>query len=148
MKLTINIADQYTELEITVNYSRMDDELNKLVSSIKMYDMKIPGRKEGRECVLEIADIVYIESFEKRTFLYTLTDTFENNFKLFELEEKLINRGFLRTSRNCLVNTNFIKSIQTETNSRLIITLPNEIKLIVSRLYATEIKQKLEELYV
>jgi DNA-binding LytR/AlgR family response regulator len=148
MKLTINIDEHYTETEITVNCSKMNDEINKMIASIQMADMKIPGRKNGCEHILEIADIIFIESVDKRTLLYTFTDSYENSFKLYELEAKLIHRGFLRASKNCLVNINFINSIETESNSRLILTMPKSIKLIVSRQYAAEIKQKLESQYV
>lgn len=148
MKLTINVNERYTEPEITVNCSKLDDEINKLISSIQLFDMKIAGRKDNREYTLEIGDIIYIESIDKRTVLYTLTDSYENPFKLYELEAKLEPKGFLRVSKNCLVNINFINSIETESNSRLILTMPRDIQLIVSRLYATEIKQKLEAQYV
>jgi DNA-binding LytR/AlgR family response regulator len=106
--------------------------------------MKITGRKDGCEYILEIADIVYIENTEKRTFLYTLSDTYESPFRLYELEVKLVSLDFLKASRYCLVNMKYIKSIEMELNSRLIITMPRDIKLIVSRQYASEIKQKLE----
>jgi DNA-binding LytR/AlgR family response regulator len=148
MKLAINIDERYTETEIVVNCSQMSDEVNKLVASIQIFDMKIAGRKDSREHILDIVDIMYIESIDKRTLLYTLTDSYENSFKLYELEAKLEPRGFLRVSKNCLVNINFITSIETESNSRLILTMPRDIQLIVSRLYATEIKQKLEAQYV
>jgi DNA-binding LytR/AlgR family response regulator len=109
--------------------------------------MKITGRKEGRNYILNLADIIYIESIDKRTFLYTLTETFETFFRLYELEAKLAALDFLRVSRNCLINVNHIKSIETELNSRLILTMPRDIKLIVSRQYASAVKQKLEAYY-
>ena len=119
MKLTINVDEQYSETEITVSCNKMSDEINKLIASIQIFDMKIAGFKDGREYILEIVDITYIESIDKRTIIYTSTDSYENSFRLYELEAKLEHRGFLRISNNCLVNINFINSIETESNSRL-----------------------------
>lgn len=119
MKLTINVDEQYSETEITVSCNKMSDEINKLIASIQIFDMKIAGFKDGREYILEITDITYIESIDKRTIIYTSTDSYENSFRLYELEAKLEHRGFLRISNNCLVNINFINSIETESNSRL-----------------------------
>ena len=148
MKLTINADDRYTETEIIVNCNRMGDDIEKLLAAIRVFDMKITGRKDGREHILELMDIIYIESIDKRTFLYTLTDTYESPFRLYELEAKLVTFDFLRVSRNCLINVNHILSIETELNSRLILTMPREIKLIVSRQYASAVKQKLEAYHV
>jgi DNA-binding LytR/AlgR family response regulator len=148
MKLTINADDRYAETEIIVNCSHMGDDIEKLLAAIRVLDMKITGRKDGREYILEMADIIYIESIDKRTFLYTLKDTYESAFRLYELETKLVPLDFLRASRNCLINVNHIQSIETEFNSRLILTMPREIKLIVSRQYAAEVKQKLEAYHV
>ena len=148
MKLTINADDHYTETEIIVNCNRMSDDMEKLLAAIRVFDMKITGRKDGREYVLELADLVYIESIDKRTFLYTLKDSYESPFRLYELEAKLVNLDFLRVSRNCLINVNHIQSIETEFNSRLILTMPRDIKLIVSRQYASGVKQKLEAYHV
>jgi DNA-binding LytR/AlgR family response regulator len=148
MKLTINADDRYTETEIIVNCNRMSDDIEKLLATIRVFDMKINGRKDGRDYILEIADIIYIESIDKRTFLYTLKDNYESPFRLYELEAKLVAMDFLRVSRNCIINVNHIQSIETELNSRLILTMPGEIKLIVSRQYASEVKQKLEAYHV
>jgi DNA-binding LytR/AlgR family response regulator len=144
MKLTINADNHYSETEVIVNCNRMSDDIEKLIAAIMVLDMKVTGRKEGCDYILDVVDIIYIESVEKRTFLYTLTDTYETIFKLYELEAKLVTLDFLRVNRNCLINVNHIKSIETELNSRLILTMPRNIKLIVSRQYASVVKQKLE----
>ena len=148
MKITINADDRYTETEIMVNCSRMSDDIEKILASIRMHDMKITGYKEGKQCILEISDILYIESIDKRSFFYTLTDTYECPFKLYELETKLAERHFIRVSKNCIININHIKFIESELNSRLILTMPRDIKLLVSRQYASAVKHILEVYYV
>jgi len=148
MKLIVNTDEHCTETVVSVNCQYISDDIEKLLALIKMLDMKISGRKDGRDYFLDIADIVYIENTDRRNFLYTLTDTYEIQSKLYELETKLIAMDFIRANRNCLVNINHIKSIETELNSRLILTMPKDIKLIVSRQYASEVKQKLEGYHV
>jgi DNA-binding LytR/AlgR family response regulator len=126
----------------------MGDDIEKLLAMIRTIDMKIAGHKDGRQCVLEIADIIYIESTDNRTFLYTLTDTYECPFRLYEMEVKLADKDFLRVSKNCLININHIRFIENEMYSRLILTMPKDIKLIVSRQYASEVRKKLEARHV
>jgi len=144
MKITINTDDRYTETEIMVNCSRMSDDIEKLLAVLRMLDMKLTGRKDGRQHIIEAADIMYIESADKRTFIYTLTDVFESPFRLYELEAKLAGGDFLRASKNCLFNINHIKSIEPDLDRRLIVTMEKDIKLVVSRQYSAAIKQKLE----
>lgn len=148
MKVNINTDDRYTETEITINCTHMSDDIEKLLASIRMFDMKVSGHKDGRQYILEVADIVYIESSDKRTFLYTATDIYEGNYRLYELETKLMDMDFLRVSKSCLINIRHIKSIETEMYSRLILTMPRDIKLTVSRQYASSVKQKLEARHV
>ena len=144
MKININTDDRYAETEITINCSRMGDDIEKLLAAIRMLDLKLTGRKDSRQHILEAADIIYIESTDKRTFLYTLADVYESPFKLYELEAKLADRDFLRASKNCLFNVNHIESIEPDLDRRLILTMAKGLKLIVSRQYSAGVKQKLE----
>jgi len=144
MKIIVNADDRYTETEITVNCSRVSDDIEKLLAVIRMMDMKLTGRKNGRQYILDTADIIYIESTDKRTFLYTASDVYESPFKLYELEAKLVDRDFLRASKNCLFNINHIQSIEPDIDRRLILTMEKGIKLIVSRQYSADVKHKLE----
>ena len=144
MKITINADNQYTDTEIIVNCPRMNDEIEKVIAALRMLDMKLSGRKDGRQYILDAADIMYIDSTDKRTFIYTLSGAFESPFRLYELEEKLIDNDFLRASKNCIFNINYIQSIEPDLDRRLIVTMEKDIKLVVSRQYSAAIKQKLE----
>ena len=125
----------------------MNDDIEKLLATIRMMDMKLTGHKDGRQHILEAADVMYIESTDKRSFLYTETDVYESHFRLYELEAKLIDREFLRASKACLFNIHHIQSIEADLDRRLILTMKKGIKLIVSRQYSAKVKQKLEGVY-
>ena len=122
----------------------MSDDIEKLVAALRMLDMKLTGRKDGRQHFIETADVMYIESTDRRTFLYTLNGVYETPFRLYELEAKLTDLDFLRISKNCLVNVNQIQSIEPDIDRRLILTMEKEIKLLVTRQYSPAVKQKLE----
>jgi len=145
MKITINADNQYTDTEIIVNCPQISDDIEKVLSVLRMLDMKLTGRKDGRQYILEAADIMYIESTDKRTFMYTTSDVFESPFRLYELEAKLADGDFLRASKNCIFNINHIKSIAPDFDRRLIVVMEKNITLIVSRQYSQAVKQKLEE---
>jgi DNA-binding LytR/AlgR family response regulator len=143
MKITINTDDKRTETEIIVNCSRLGDDIDKLLAAIKMLDMRLSVCKNSQHYAIDAADVIYIESTDKRTFLYTNTDVYESSLRLYELEEKLANCNFLRASKNCLFNITHVQSIEPDLH-RLILTTAKGIKLIVSRQYAAAVKIKLE----
>jgi DNA-binding LytR/AlgR family response regulator len=143
MKITINTDEQCKETEIIVICSRLGDDIDKLLTAVKMLDMRLTVYKDKRQYVIDAADVIYIDSTDKRTFLYTGTDVYESPLRLYELEEKLADRNFLRASKNCLFNINHVQSIEPDLH-RLILTTEKGIKLIVSRQYAAAVKLKLE----
>jgi len=144
MKITINTDSQYTETEIILNCNGISDDIEKMLAALRMLDLKLTGRKDGRQFIIEAADVIYIESTDKRTFMYTINEIFESSFKLYELESKLADGNFLRASKNCIFNINHIQSIEPDLDRRLILTMEKEIKIVVSRQYAAAVKQKLE----
>jgi len=147
MKITINTNERYTETEITVNCNRISDDIEKLLAAIRLLDMKLTGRKDGRQFILEASDVIYIDSIDKHTFLYTLNCVYESSLKLYELETKLSDCDFLRASKNSIFNIKHRYSIEPDFDRRLILSMTGDVKLIVSRQYAAGVKEILETYY-
>ena len=76
-------------------------------------------------------------------FFYTESETYESTAKLYEIEERLKNLQFVRISKTVIANLNKMLSIKKAEGSRLIATMINKEKLVVSRQYVSEIKKKL-----
>ena len=106
--------------------------------------MKLTGTKDGQKHILDAGKIVYIESVDKKTFMYTETEHFETSLKLYELEE-ILQGDFMRAGKSCLFNFNFITSLKSELDGRIMLTMENGIQVLVSRQYAPAVKHKLEE---
>lgn len=67
----------------------------------------------------------------------------ETDLKLYELEEQLEDADFFRANKSCIINFRHIASLKSELNRRLLVTMTNGEKLIVSRQYAEYMKEKL-----
>jgi len=144
MKLYINTDERYNEIEININCNCMNDYVEKLVAAIRMLDMKLMCKKDGQQHFVDITQIIYIESIDKRTIIYTASDIYESPFRLSELEEKLVKLDFLRASKNCLFNIRHLYSLKSDLEQRLTLTMEKDIKIIVSRQYSGAVKEKLE----
>lgn len=143
MKISINIDPNLSETEIVINAASLTAETEKIIATLRMADDKLTVIKDGETHILEIAKIAYIETVDRRTFVYTETDCFESKMKLYETEEKLCNSGFLRISKSCIVRLKYIRSLKAELDRRLRITLENGEQLIASRQYSDQLKKRL-----
>lgn len=143
MKININIDSRFTETEITINCNQMSEELEKVIMSLRALDFKLTGIKNNQTYILDASKIFYIDTTDKKTFLYTETDVYETSLKLYELEQQLFTKDFFRAGKSCIINFNHIRSLKSDIDGRLLVTMENNEKMIVSRQYASFVKKKL-----
>lgn len=143
MKINIHTNSSTDETEINISCNHITPELERLISLIRVMDMKITGMKNGDTHILDINNILYIDTVDKKSFLYTKTDIYETPLRLYELEEQLRFTEFFRANKSCIINFAQIKSLKSDLDGRILITMSNQEKLFVSRQYAATVKKKL-----
>ncbi len=143
MKITIQENERLEETEVIIHCRQADDETMRLVAALRSLDRKLTGTKDGRTFVVDPVSVLYFESVDKKTFVYTESDVLETFLRLYELEERLP-RDFFRASKSTIINISRIKSIMPDFGGRLEVTLINGERLLVSRQYAHDLKTKLE----
>ena len=143
MKITINIDPSLKDTEIAVNCPALTPEIESIITALRIMDSQMTVIREDESVILDISKIVYIESVDRKTFVYTEKECYETKLKLYEMEEHLCGSGFLRISKSCLVQLKYIRSIKAELERRLRLTLENGEQMIVSRQYAEELKKRL-----
>ena len=132
-------------LTVIIEYPVLDTKTQKLIKKIESLDFMISGNSNGKVFQIHISDIYYVESVERKTFLYTKDEVYMTDKKLYELEEMLREAGIIRISKSCLMNVDTLYSIRQLMNSQLEATLLNGEKLIVARTYLKSIKNILKE---
>ena len=137
MKVVVNEQLGIQEIEIIINCSSKDETVQKIVSSLSVIDMKLTCRKDDEIFQLDPANILYIESVDRKTFLYTEQQIFETERRLYELE------SFFRASKAIIINLQRVQSLRPELGARLLLTMDNKEKIVVSRKYAKTIKNAL-----
>ena len=143
MKININVDNRYTETEITINCTAVDDKLAKVITTLRALDCQLTGIKDGQTYILDASQILYIDTVDKKTFLYTEADVYETSLRLYELEEQLSTTDFFRAGKSSIINFSKIKSLKSDLDGRIIVVMENNEKLIVSKQYASFIKNKL-----
>ncbi len=143
MKISINIDPRLTETEIVINCGSLTEETESIIAALRMEDNQITVIKDGETHILDISKIAYIESVDRKTFVYTESDCYESKLKLYEMDSRLCGSNFLRISKSCIVRLKYIRSLKSEFDRRIRITLENGEQLIASRQYADELKKRL-----
>lgn len=143
MKIKIEIDEKCPDTEVTVRTKKLTPEVEKLVAILRAVSKQIGVRRQDETIFLNTENILYIETVDRKTFVYTEAETFESDLKLYEIEQELTEHDFLRISKQAVVNIRMIKSLKAEINRKIRVTLKNNEQIIVSRMYADELRRKL-----
>lgn len=143
MRITIDEQEGARDIEVTIVCARADRRVLDLVARLRMFDRKVTGVADGRTRVLNAEDVLFIESVDKRTFIYTADEVLETGLRLYEMEERLADCDFLRIAKGCIVNFRAITALKPDINGRIIATLSTEEQVVISRQYAPDVKSKL-----
>lgn len=146
MKVNINIIS--SELEGEVNFyihnveKKVTQAIELLTSSSKDIEYLL-GKKEEKYYRVDVHEIFYIETIDRKIFIYTKNQTYEISEKLYILEEQLATVNFIRVSKSLLLNINKIQSFYPKLSGNLEALLINNEKVIISRRYVASLKNKL-----
>lgn len=144
MKITVNKNLSITENEIIINCFTVDNRLQHLIDNIKQYTITLQGYQNNEIFQIPLEHILYIDSIDGKTFLYCSKQVYENKETLSLLEQTVVHTPFLRISKNCIMNTTYLKSVRPLANHRMEATLINDEKLLISRTYIENLKEKLK----
>ena len=144
MKLEIRKIPENEPEMVEIRYHWMTEEIGEIVSFIKSRQGQLSAVRDGRRVEVPVVDLFYAESVDDRVFLYTATDSYEIRIKLYELEELLKKKSFLRISKSMIVNLMKITSVRPALNGRFSAILKNGEEIIISRKYVPALKQVLK----
>ena len=143
MKIEIDINEKYSDTEVTIRSGKLTGDVEKLIALMRMVNKQIAVKQEEETYLLDTEKIMYFESVDRKTFVYTEKEVYETDLKLYELEQDLFENDFLRISKQTIVNIRMIKSLKTEINRKIRVTLKNGEQIIASRMYSDELRRKL-----
>lgn len=129
--------------EVEIRCHEMTEEVREIVSFVKTRQGQLTGMQDGKQFEIAVTDLSYVEAVDNRVFLYTQKQVYETRQKLYELEELLREKYFLRISKSMLLNLMKIQSIKPAMNGRMLAVLRGGEEIIITRKYVTELKKAL-----
>lgn len=143
MNVTITENPALEDIEIAIACPHIDERVQRIMASLGAFDRKLTGTRDGATHRLDANDVLYAETVDGTTFLYTAEAVLETPLRLYELEDRLAGTEFVRASKQMLVNFDHVASIRPAMNARLQLMLDNGEAVVVSRQYAPAVKKKL-----
>ena len=142
--MNIQIVEDIKEaLQVVIHCRQMDDEVMRLKCHIELFDRKLQAKKDNEVHLVNSLDVLYFESVDNRTYLYTEEDVLEVRQRLYELEGILSDKDFIRISKSQIVNIHKIKSLRPELNRTILATMCNGEQLSISRKYVRAMRNML-----
>lgn len=145
MTITINESAECGDTEVIIHCARVDEGVMRILEALRALEEKgqaaaLAGFKEGRTYIVEPSDVLYFDTVDKRTFIYTAQEVLETHMRLYELEQRLKPGRFFRASKSSIINIAKIRTIVPDFGGRLEVTMQNGERLFVSRQYANGLK--------
>mgnify|MGYP003296238658 FL=1 len=143
--MKIRIEEQKEEmLQVVICCKTVNKEVLRLKQHIELFENKLAARKDEETVMQNVAEVLYFESVDNRTFLYTESEVLEVKQRLYELEDVLSEKDFIRISKSQIVNVNKIPALRPELNRTIEATMCNGERLSISRKYAAAVRELLE----
>ncbi len=139
----LKIAKEQPE-QVEVRCHEVTEEVREIVTFIKTRQGQLTGVQEGKQYEVPVMDICYIEAVDEKVFLYTLKQVYETRQRLYELEDLLKEKYFLRVSKSLLLNLMKVQSIKPALNGRFTAVLKSGEEIIISRKYVPDLKRALK----
>lgn len=156
-RLQIPSASSY-EVVVTDDVSQIEaDKVNVVFPASQIHEVEallpllyhkepvyITGSNERGMTRVESQDIYFVESFGDDVFVSTKNTKLKTQDRLYQIEEQLAHKDFVRISKSVIVNIAKINYIQPALNAKLRLELINGEVLDVNRTYIKPFKQSLQ----
>ena len=143
MKYTIEQIKQGDD-ELILRYQDLNQEVEHVMNFMSFSEKKLVGTKDGSQIVVDVKQILYIESVDRKTFVYLEDDVVRVEYTLTQLERMLNSLRFFRCSKSMIMNIDKVKVLDSLASNRIDATMCNGEHIIISRTYASEFRRRLK----
>lgn len=137
MKLIERTIENPEDDTVILEYFEFTKEFSDIKNFILDNNQMFAVYKDEKTLVkIRISDILYFEAVGELVFAYTESGVYEVKMRLYQIEEALEKNKIFRASKSFLINLHRISSVTPALNGRLIATMDNGEKVMISRQYA------------
>lgn len=144
MKIEVKLDENCLETKVIILTAKMTEQITELMQRLsEETPQEIVGFDGDAVLLLQPIDIVRIYSAVGKVFAVTDKREYVLRIRLYEAEERLSGKGFVRISNSEIINIRKAKKFDLSTVGTICVSLANGDMSFVSRRYVTKIKQTL-----
>lgn len=145
MQVLIRKIQNKEDEQVIIECVEMNKDFEDIKDYVLMKGNTLTGFIQDTAFQLNLSDILYFEAVGERVFAYTADELYSVKLRLYELEERYLKNKFVRCSKSVIVNLMHIESFRPTLDSRLYARMKNGEDVVVSRMYAKELKKRIME---
>lgn len=127
--------------QVIIECVEITPQVRDIYSYVQNKGTEISGIVEGEyQKKFRLEDVYYFEALDEKVFGCTKDQVFELKMRLYEVEKEYEDRHFVRCSKSIVLNLMLLDSISPALNGRFFAHMKNEEKLMISRQYASHVK--------
>lgn len=143
MKLEVREDPALEDIEVTIACPHVDSRVRRIMAAAELEERKLIGMLDGYARVLDVDEVLYAETVDGATFLYTADAVLHASATLTDLEDHLKGTEFIRAARQMLVNLAHVQGLKPYLNARLELLMDNGERVIASRQFAPQIRHRI-----
>ena len=132
------------EDELILRYRSVTEEVDQALRFMSRPQKKLLGIKDDQKTVIDFQSILYAESVDGRSFVYTQEDVFGVEYTLSQLEQILSDVNFFRCSKSVIINIDKVSKLKSLASNRIDATMCSGEHIIISRTYASAFRKRLK----
>ena len=142
MKVNLEQVKSKEEEEAIIKAVTVTDEITGAIELLEGGSKGIAVIKDDQVHIIKASAVYYIESVDKKTFVYTKDVCYDCKYRLYELET-MLGGYFMRCSKSMIINLKKVRNVKSQLSGRIDATLINDETVVISRGYVKEDKRRL-----
>ena len=144
MQVEVKLDKSADEPKVIILASRMTEEVHSLVQMLSESEPKlIAGFREDTVTVLDEKDILKIYAANGKVYAVLPSGEYMLRLRLYEIEERLKPRHFVRISNSEIINLKKVKSFDLSFTGTICVVMSDGSKTYASRRYVVKLKEVL-----
>ena len=142
MQVHFEKVDSKEQEEAVIKAVEITDEISGAIELLEGDAKGFAVSKDGKTYIIKASNVYYIESVDKKTFVYTKQGCYDTKYRLYELEV-MLGGYFMRCSKSMIINLKKVRNVKSQISGRIDATLLNDEVVVISRGYVKEVKRRL-----
>jgi len=117
IKLKTEISEDIKDTEIIIKTNKLTDEIQSVIDILQNFDTylnNIIATQNNDIFIIDVEDIICLYSENKNNYCRTINGTYKIKYTLYELENKLSPKNFIRISNSCIANFKQVEFFNNE----------------------------------